>query len=152
MASGTREQDMRDEVVASIFLAGKNLHRRFRMVKTLIVEDNPNFCQTLKEGLQRRFPSMVIEEIGNGNEVLKQVDLFHPHLIFIDIRLPGKNGLQLTQEIKSAYPGTIIIVMTSYNLPEYRDAALKYGAHRFIPKDALSWEEIEALVKPIPLD
>src|SRR4030067_1863399 len=123
---------MRDEYVASIFPAGKNLHRRIPMIKTLIVEDNATFCQTVNDGLQRRFPTMVIEDVGDGNEVLKKVDVFRPHLIFMDIRLPGKNGLQLTREIKTSYPDTIIIVMTSYNLPEYRDAPLTYAAHRII--------------------
>ena len=66
--------------------------------KTLIVEDNASFRQYFKENLQIRFPSMVIEEVGDGNEVLPKVEVLSPALIFMDIRLPGENGLQLTKK------------------------------------------------------
>jgi DNA-binding NarL/FixJ family response regulator len=121
------------------------------MIKTLIAEDNALFGQAFKDSLRTRFPSMIIKVIEDGNEVLQKVDDFRPHLIFMDIRLPGKNGLELTKEIKSVHPDIIVIIMTSYNLPEYRDAALKYGAH-FIPKDSLAMKEIEILIKSFHLE
>ena len=121
------------------------------MVKALIVEDNAFFSQAFKDSLQIRFPSMIIEAMEDGNGILQKVDAFLPHLIFMDIRLPGKNGFELTKEIKSAHPDMIVIIMTSYNLPEYRDAALKCGVAHFIPKDSLDMKEIETLIKSFHL-
>jgi DNA-binding NarL/FixJ family response regulator len=80
-------------------------------------------------------------------EALQKVESFLPELIFRDIRLPGENGLQLTRKIKTNYPEVPIIVLTSYDVPEYREAAFKYGATSFIPKDSLDWGKIESLVK-----
>jgi DNA-binding NarL/FixJ family response regulator len=121
-------------------------------LKTLIVEDNASFRQYFKENLQTRFPSMVIEEVGDGNEVLRKVEAFHPALIFMDIRLPGENGLQLTRKIKKDHSGIKIAVLTSFDLPEYREAAVQYGADCFMTKDSMDWGKIEAIVKSISSD
>jgi two-component system response regulator YesN len=96
-----------------------------------------------------QFPSIVIEEATEGNEALRKVDMFFPDLIFMDIQLPGENGLLLTQKIKKDHPKIIICILTSYDLPEYREVALQCGATCFITKDSLVWEEIEALIKAI---
>jgi len=119
------------------------------MVRILIVEDNASFRQSLKEILHLQFPSIVIEEAAEGNEALRKVDTFFPDLIFMDINLPGKNGLLLTQKIKKDHPEIIICILTSYDLPQYREAALQCGASCFITKDSLVWKEIEALIKAI---
>jgi DNA-binding NarL/FixJ family response regulator len=117
--------------------------------KTLIVEDNDTFRQSLKEVLDAEFPSMDIEEAADGTEALQKVDRFDPHLIFMDIKLPGTNGLELTRKIKGANASVIIIILTSYDLPEYRAAAAEYGADHFIPKGSSSREELLKLVHSV---
>lgn len=120
------------------------------MVKVLIVEDNRNFREAFKKSLADYFPSMVIEEAGDGKEALQKASETSPHLIFMDIRLPGMNGLQVTKKIKKDCPGIYIAILTDYDLPEYRQAARQYGADCFFVKDSLKWEEVEALVKLLP--
>jgi DNA-binding NarL/FixJ family response regulator len=67
----------------------------------------------------------------------------------MDIQLPGENGLSLTQKIKARYPRIIVVVVTTYAIPEYREAAYRYGANRFIRKDSLDWKEIETVVESL---
>jgi DNA-binding NarL/FixJ family response regulator len=110
------------------------------MLSVLIVEDNPTFRLSLKELLQDEFPSFEIAEAGDAKEALKKIETFHPRLIFMDIRLPGENGLKLTQKIKALYPETIVIVVTSYDLPEYREAAKRAKANHFITKGSPTHE------------
>jgi len=119
------------------------------MLKVLIVEDNRNFREAFKKSLGDYFPSMVIEEAGSGEEALQKAYGTSPQLIFMDIRLRGMNGLQVTQKIKKDCPGITIAILTDYDLPEYRQAALQYGADRFFVKDSFKWEEVEGLVKLI---
>jgi len=119
------------------------------MLKVLIVEDNRIFREALRQGLFDYFPSMVIEEAGNGDEALERIKEGSPDLIFMDIRLPGVNGLQLTQKIKKDFPGINIAILTDYDLPEYRQAAVQYGADRFFVKNSFKWDELEALVRSI---
>ena len=118
-------------------------------LKILIVEDNDSFRGILKKSLESLFPSMVIQEATEGNEALRVVDALQPELIFMDIRLPGENGLQLTQKIKKNYPNIKVIILTSYDILEYREAAIRCGANSFIAKDSLDWEQIEKLVRSL---
>ncbi len=115
--------------------------------KILIVDDNDFFRQTLKETLQKSFPTIAIDEAADGDEALQKVDAFIPDLVFMDIRLPGENGLELTQKIKATHPNIIILILTSYDMPEYRKAAFQYGADRFLSKASFSRMELEELVK-----
>ena len=119
------------------------------MFKTLIVEDNVTFRESLKTVLDAEFPSMNIEEAANGTEALEKVNTFGPNLIFMDIKLPGINGLELTKKIKGNNASIVIIILTSYDLPEYRAAAAEYGADHFIPKGSSSREELLKLVQSV---
>jgi DNA-binding NarL/FixJ family response regulator len=118
------------------------------MSRTLIVEDNVTFRQSLKELLGTRFPSMAVEEAGDGEEALRKIDALVPDIIFMDIKLPGENGLQVTRKVKTKYPEITVIVLTYYDLPEHRDAALQCGASHFLPKGT-STEEVVGLVQSI---
>jgi DNA-binding NarL/FixJ family response regulator len=106
------------------------------MCKTLIVEDNSTFRQMLKEILSARFPAMEISEEPDGSELFSKLDAFHPNIVLMDIRLPGENGLELTKMIKTSYPDIIVVILTSYDLPEYRQAALQNKADHFVMKDS----------------
>lgn len=116
--------------------------------RVLIVEDNTLFRQLFKETLHNRFPSVEIYEAIDGEEALLQVEIFRPNLIFMDIRLPGENGLELTRKIKTLYPNIIVIILTGYDLPEYREASSRYADH-FFSKDSSTTENIFTLVESI---
>lgn len=119
------------------------------MLRVLIVEDNLIFREAFRARLHDRFPSMVVKEVSNGEEALQEVDETRPDLIFMDVRLPGTNGLQLTQKMKKDLPNIHIAILTDYDLPEYRQAAVQYGADCFFVKSSFKWDEVEALVKSI---
>ncbi len=115
--------------------------------KTLIVEDNSTFRITFKEVLCKRFPFMVVEEAQDASEALEKVEMFLPQLVFMDVRLPGESGLELTKKIKASHPEVFIVILTDYNLPEYREAAFDSGADDFVVKGSLNPAAIEVLVK-----
>jgi len=113
------------------------------MYPVLIVEDNPNFRLSLKQLLLEEFPSFEIAEAIDGKEALQKIETFQPRLVFMDIRLPGENGLRLTQKIKALHPDTIVIILTSYDLLEYREAAKRAKANHFITKGSATHELLE---------
>ena len=119
------------------------------MFKTLIVEDNAPFRQSLREMLSERFPAMVIDEAESGKEAMQKIQDSLPHLVFMDIKLPDENGLEITRKIKTRYAKIRVIILTSYDLPEYREAANNFGADYFVAKGSSSREEIMALVDDI---
>ncbi|MBI5583360.1 MAG: response regulator [Deltaproteobacteria bacterium] len=119
------------------------------MLRVLLVEDNRTFRETFKHSLREHFPSLIIEEATTGEEALQMVNETPLRLIFMDIHLPGVNGLKLTQRIKKDFPDITIAALTGYDLPEYRQAAFQSGADRFFVKESLPWGEIGALVKSL---
>ncbi len=120
------------------------------MFKTLIVEDSYIFRKLLKEIIEARFPSVIdIAEATDGKEALMKIDPEPPDLIFIDIKLPGQNGLDLAKLVKTRYPDTVVVILTSYDLPEYREAASKYQADHFLSKGSATKVEILDLVGSI---
>ena len=114
--------------------------------KILIVEDNDSFRQALRSLLSSRYPSMSFREARDGKEALNEVAAFDPDLIFMDIKLPGENGLELTGKIRASNSEAKIIILTSHDLPEYREAARAGGADHFLTKDSSKASEVFALI------
>ncbi len=119
------------------------------MLKTLIVDDSATFRKTFKKALCERFPFMLIEEALDATEALQKIKAFLPNLVFMDIRLPGESGLELTRRIKASHPEIVIIILTAYDLREYREVAYDGGADAFIPKSSLNLADIAALIKSV---
>lgn len=119
------------------------------MATTLIVEDNSSFRGSLKEILTARFPQMAVDDVGSGEEALERMESLRPDLMFVDIRLPGQNGLELTRQIRKGDTEVTILILTNYDLPEFREAAYRYGVNYFFSKSASTMEEIVAAVEAI---
>jgi DNA-binding NarL/FixJ family response regulator len=92
-------------------------------------------------------PSLSIVETADGQEALQEINDKRPDMVFMDIRLPGRNGLELTKVIKGSYPEVVVSIFTNYDIPEYRKTATEYGADHFLLKDSLSGIEIADMIK-----
>ncbi len=106
------------------------------MFRTLLVEDSRSFRSATREMLQSNFPSMGIEEAESGGQALQKLGFLEPDLVFMDIKLPDVNGVGLTKDIKLGHAGVVVVILSSYDLPEYRQAAFRAGADCFISKDS----------------
>jgi DNA-binding NarL/FixJ family response regulator len=119
------------------------------MLKTLIVEDNTAYRQSLRHLLEERFPSLQIDEAADGEEALRQALSRRFDLIFMDIRLPKGNGFNLTETIKAVFVDSVVCVITSHDILEYRDAALLSGADYFMVKGESTASEVVGLVESL---
>jgi len=116
--------------------------------RVLIIEDNRDSRESLKTILESHYPDIVIAEAETGAEALRQIGLFRPEIVFVDIHLPGGlNGLELVKRIRRHDPRIRIAVITSHDLPEYRSASLRLGANHFIPKSSVSRADILAVMR-----
>jgi DNA-binding NarL/FixJ family response regulator len=118
-------------------------------LKALIVEDNASYREIIKDTLTTLFPTIIIQEASEGKEAIQKVGVFQPQLIFMDIRLPGENGLHLTERIKASHPDTKVIILTGYDSPEYEEASTRCGANGYLPKDCLNPAELQTLIKSL---
>ena len=122
------------------------------MLKILIVDPNDPFRRSLKKVLVNRFPLVDVQEAADGNEGWQLVEAFHPGLIFLEMHLPAETGLELASRIKADYPEIIIVILTSYDLPEYKMAVEQLGVEHMVPKDDWTGEDMMALVQSILSD
>jgi len=106
------------------------------MEKVLIVDDNALFRQVVRESLHSRMPHLTIAEARDLKETMEIIETSLPDLIFMDIRLPDGNGLKITHQIKHLHPEVKVVIVTSCDEPEYREAASRSNADRFVSKDS----------------
>ncbi len=117
------------------------------LFRLLIIEDNRSFRKMFIENLNWSFSSLTIEEADDGLEALGKIAESPPDLIITDWRLPKIGGLELIQKMKKDFPHIPVIIMSGYDLPEYREAALKEGVEAFFVKGSPMEEEIEAFLE-----
>jgi CheY-like chemotaxis protein len=122
------------------------------MFRVLHVEDNPIYRMVFKDQFNQYFPTLIFDEATSGDEALEKIRAAPPQAIFMDLRLLGMNGLDLTQKIKKLFPNIHIAILTGYDSPEYRETAFQRGAERFFDKESLQWDELVAFVKSIGLE
>ena len=117
------------------------------MLKAMIVKDDIFFREIFRDRLLTQYPSTMVIEAGSGEEALKKLGSYALDLIFMDIHLPGENGLEITRKIKAEWQDVPVILISSYDIPEYREAAIRYGANSFIVKDSVKRDEISKLIR-----
>ena len=112
------------------------------MCRTLLIEDNPTFRESLRILLSSQFPSMAIEEAEDGKQGIEKIDDFKPHLVFVDIKLPGASGLEISRRLKADHPGTAVIILTNYDLPEYQEIARRCKVNHCFSKSLTPTNEV----------
>ena len=122
------------------------------MFSILIIDPNIPFRKSLSKIIHDRFPAIEILEASSGNQGLIGLKRSIPTLLFIDIYLPDRNGLDLAKTIKAAYPEIIIAIFATCDSPEYQAAANDSGVTYLIPKDDWTGADILALVESILLN
>ena len=100
----------------------------------LIVEDNPTNLKLAK--LLLTGEGYEVRTAINAEEALKVLTSFHPQLILMDLQLPGKNGLDLTRELKSnpKFKDICIVALTAYAMKGDEEKAKAAGCDGYMTK------------------
>jgi DNA-binding NarL/FixJ family response regulator len=101
----------------------------------------------VKTSILRHFPGIRIVEASNGNDALHTASRFKPGLIFTEIHFQGGCAMDLPRRLHRVNPEGVIAVLTSYDLPEYRQAVVNNGVHYFISKSDVNAQTIKHIVK-----
>ena len=119
------------------------------MFTLMIVEDNADFRELLKDMLENEFPAVRVTEAASAEQALEAVEKERPDLVFVDIKLPGMNGLELAKRLRIRFRDVVLVALTSYDISEYREAATKYKVDHYLLKGLSTRIEILELVKSI---
>ncbi|MFF3204205.1 response regulator [Streptomyces sp. NPDC002962] len=87
----------------------------------------------------------VVGAAGDGEEAVRLVAELAPDVVLMDLRMPRCDGVEATRRIRSAYPGTQVVVLTTYADDESLFPALKAGARGYLTKDAGGDEIVRAV-------
>ena len=116
-------------------------------IKILLVEDSEELLKALKEYFQRSHGFPVVGSAESGASAIQKVRELKPDLVFMDISMPGMNGLEATKEIKRLSNPPRVIMLTTHDDPEYKKASAAAGADGFISKTDLTKEVPLAIQK-----
>ena len=115
------------------------------MTTVSIIEDDPSFRAGLEMLIRNSKNFSVISSFGTAEDALLQIKKQPPDIAIVDIKLPGKSGVELIKELKNAVPDLLCIVCSYYDSDDYVFSAIKNGACGYLLKDAMPAEIIESL-------
>ena len=90
---------------------------------------------SLKMIIHRNFPDQCrIETAKTGRAVIELAESFRPDLLFMDIQMPGINGIEAMREIKKSNPAVVFIVLSAYDKFDYAKEAINLGVLEYMNK------------------
>lgn len=97
------------------------------MTDILLVDDEPGMLETLTDLLEEF--DYNVDSANNGEEALERIREKPYDIVFMDVKMPGINGVETFKEIKKIRPGTVVMMMTAYSVEELLKEAINEGAY-----------------------
>jgi CheY-like chemotaxis protein len=119
-----------------------------RQIRVLVVDDSSTFLSTLCSLLQDDPNVGLVTGARSGLEALAAVEQLLPDLVFIDLQLPGLNGLEVTAKLHGRFPNLRVVMMTAHDMPGLREVCKQAGAHTFATKGRLL-QELSAILAEV---
>ena len=114
-------------------------------IRVVLVDDDALVRAGLRAMLSSADDIEVVGEAGDGTEVTELVSRTRPDLVVMDIRMPHRDGITATRDLKAAGSAVPVLVLTTFHLDKHVFAALEAGAAGFLLKDTPPRELIEAV-------
>jgi DNA-binding NarL/FixJ family response regulator len=105
-------------------------------MRVIIVDDHEIVREGLRASLSRAAGVEVVGEAASGKEALRRVRQTLPDIALIDLRLPDMRGEDLTRELTRDFPGTKVIILSTYLSEETVRGSLQAGAAGYVTKSA----------------
>jgi DNA-binding NtrC family response regulator len=102
------------------------------MKKILVVDDEAEVRAVLRSFLRSKHYDVITA--SNGTEAVKLVREEHPHVVLLDINMPGKNGIEVLDEIRAYDPNIGVIMVTGESDEMRGNSTLQKGAFEYIKK------------------
>jgi DNA-binding NarL/FixJ family response regulator len=109
-------------------------------VRVLLADDHVLVRAGLKKLVESQPGFTVVGEAGDGLELLALTDKLQPHLVLMDIAMPGLNGLEATARLVKTWPCIHVLILSMHQNEEYVRRALCHGASAYLLKDAAPME------------
>ena len=114
------------------------------MIRLLIVDDHEIVRHGLKEVFADAFPDLQTGEAENSQSAFELLVKQKWDLALVDVNIPGRNGLEVLQEVKRSQPQTPVLILSAFPEEEFAIRALKLGASGYLSKNSSSNEILVA--------
>lgn len=115
------------------------------MIRVMVVDDH----SIVREGVRillEQFPDLtVVAEADNGRKALDLVADAAPHVVLMDLTMPGMNGTEATQRLLTASPGVRVLILSMHKDKRFVSQAFRAGARGYLLKDCASAELVQAV-------
>ena len=114
-------------------------------ITVMIVDDHEMVRRGASGYLKAQLDIEVVAEAESGEEAVRLAREHVPHVVLMDLVMPGMDGVEATRKVKDVSPRSQIIVLTSYHQDEHIFPALQAGAISYLLKDVKAGELVEAI-------
>ncbi len=117
------------------------------MIRVMLVDDHKMVRSALRQAIEQAEDIQVVAEAASGEEALDQASGNAPHVVLMDLSMPGIGGLEATRKLVKKLPGTKVIVVSAHMEEPYPSRMLAAGASGYIGKDSRIGDVVEAIRK-----
>lgn len=117
------------------------------ITKVAIVEDDPDVRNSLVEWINSASDHRCVCVCDNARMAVSEIPKARPHVVLMDLRLPGESGIACTAQLKELMPELLVIVVTVYRDRELLFQALKAGASGYLLKRSTPEEVLNAIAE-----
>jgi DNA-binding NarL/FixJ family response regulator len=115
------------------------------MLKILIVDDNANHCQGIKQLIEYQSTHRVVGIASSGDEAVRRVNHTHCDLILMDMQMSEGDGISAIQQIATNKPDIKILALTGYDDPDLIYRAMRAGARGYLLKTMITTHLIRGI-------
>ncbi|NUT94216.1 MAG: response regulator transcription factor [Saccharothrix sp.] len=115
------------------------------MIDVVVVDDQALLRGSFRVLVDSAPDLRVVGEAGDGAEAVRVVTRTRPHVVLMDVRMPGMDGIAATREVAVSSPESRVLILTTFDLDEYVYSALRAGASGFLLKDTPPAELLTAI-------
>src|SRR5580700_11082546 len=121
------------------------MHSTHNLIRILTVDDHPLLRKGIAALLNAEPDLKLVAEASNGQEAIEAFRSHQPDITLMDLQMPGLDGVEAIDRIRSEYPEARIVVLTTYSGDAQVLRALRAGARAYILKGHVHKELLETI-------
>jgi two-component system invasion response regulator UvrY len=119
------------------------------MTRILIADDHELLRRGLKGILAEAYPELRLGEASDSAQTLAAAEKQAWDIVLLDVNMPGRNGLDVLQDLKRLYPTLPVVILSAFPERDYAVRAFKLGASGYVSKQSASGELLAAIKKAL---